>query len=739
MTKGRPKRPKSSKRAMPRDEPQPKCRSEDAIFEDIKVLTTQPGYIHALALLSFKSNVLLSTGSFTSEEFAPVYDKSRLLRTEINLLLGLMLTKELNDSWPGAITVAGMAAKSLSLMEELHQAVLKPGHTEFLRSISAFQSGEDVEEPFGKGMFLREAIFYGPESAFPFQYFDLAQERYEPDSEWLIANKGFTIGDAVHVLRSVRDLVSERILEFANEMRLLAPSELVNHSFLSAFAFEQTDLTERSGRSAKLVNAVLDAFTYPAEDRNLQFTAMSAFNKASIFPILRMEENTLVSMQEYSLAEAAYENPFYWIGLDKPYLGKHSQTRGRFTEVFTRKRLECVFNEHFLSSNVVLLGDDGQPVAEADALLIYGRRAYVIQAKSKRLTLESKSGDDEAIAHDFKKAVQEAYDQAITFIDAFESGSAVLKRSDSGDVPERDGILEFYPICVTSEHYPALSFQSRQFLQTQDRPKLMPPLVFDVFSIDVLAEFLTTPLLFSDYLHKRASIGGRVIATHELVVFSYHLRKNLHLGDVTMLSLDDSCLIDVDLAMAVRRTGLAGVGTPPGILTRFSDTLLQPIFNAVNASTRPDVHRLGELLLGISGDAADELCRNILRICELTKADGGEHDVTMGFGDSGITVHCNRLSESQSRDRLLSHATMRKYTEKCDTWYGVTVTELGEPRLMIGLENKWQIDLRLERMAGDFRVRSVTHSLGPRVRRKIGRNEICPCGSARKYKHCHGK
>jgi preprotein translocase subunit SecA len=23
--------------------------------------------------------------------------------------------------------------------------------------------------------------------------------------------------------------------------------------------------------------------------------------------------------------------------------------------------------------------------------------------------------------------------------------------------------------------------------------------------------------------------------------------------------------------------------------------------------------------------------------------------------------------------------------------------------------------------------------------RKIGRNEPCPCGSGKKYKHCHGK
>ena len=31
------------------------------------------------------------------------------------------------------------------------------------------------------------------------------------------------------------------------------------------------------------------------------------------------------------------------------------------------------------------------------------------------------------------------------------------------------------------------------------------------------------------------------------------------------------------------------------------------------------------------------------------------------------------------------------------------------------------------------------HETFVREGRKIGRNEACPCGSGRKYKHCHGK
>nr|WP_305811744.1 SEC-C metal-binding domain-containing protein [Photobacterium leiognathi] len=30
------------------------------------------------------------------------------------------------------------------------------------------------------------------------------------------------------------------------------------------------------------------------------------------------------------------------------------------------------------------------------------------------------------------------------------------------------------------------------------------------------------------------------------------------------------------------------------------------------------------------------------------------------------------------------------------------------------------------------------HYLEPKKKRKIGRNEPCPCGSGKKYKKCHG-
>ena len=45
----------------------------------------------------------------------------------------------------------------------------------------------------------------------------------------------------------------------------------------------------------------------------------------------------------------------------------------------------------------------GKKVGEIDVLVIFGDRAIVLQAKSKRLTLEARKGNDNQIKDDFKK------------------------------------------------------------------------------------------------------------------------------------------------------------------------------------------------------------------------------------------------------------------------------------------------------------------------------------------------
>jgi hypothetical protein len=47
-------------------------------------------------------------------------------------------------------------------------------------------------------------------------------------------------------------------------------------------------------------------------------------------------------------------------------------------------------------------------------LRLNSNRAIILQAKSKKLTIAARQGNDNRLQDDFKKAVQGAYDQAIT-------------------------------------------------------------------------------------------------------------------------------------------------------------------------------------------------------------------------------------------------------------------------------------------------------------------------------------
>jgi hypothetical protein len=61
-------------------------------------------------------------------------------------------------------------------------------------------------------------------------------------------------------------------------------------------------------------------------------------------------------------------------------------------------------------------------------------------------------------------------------------------------------VTEIYILCVVSDHYPSLHFQTRQFLKYEETDVIQPPLVLDVFALDALTEMLPSPLRFLSYV-----------------------------------------------------------------------------------------------------------------------------------------------------------------------------------------------------------------------------------------------
>lgn len=711
-------------------------RSEQTIFDELADLCASPGYVHAISYLCFRDNMIRYSGEMKAADMQHLFSKSRLIRTETSTLIGLMIKREIDYSIPAPQILEKYIKSTEALLEEIHHAM----SAAFWQDIDPARVAEDGFNPFTSGAALREPIFYGGESAYSFQYRDFSPAKYANDDPWLAANKGFSIHDARNVVFAVSRLQDEKAISTVRAMRGTAPE---TWTFLPGHTFSVEEVADYGHIDAEIVDKVLSAFAVPPDARNRQFKALHDFNIANACPLIRTPDGNYLLFHIYSLVEALYEAPFYWMGADKAYVATAMQNRGTFTEQFAVERLKLFFGAENVFVNIDIYESKGTKLAEIDVLVLFGNRALVLQAKSKRLTLEARRGNDLQIKDDFKKSIQDSCDQAYRCAKFLEQGQCHFKDAAATAVNLPTSLKRIYVICLISDHYPALSFQARQFLKFAATETISPPFVMDVFALDAMAEMLRSPLQFLSYVDRRTGYSDKLMASHELTILSYHLKQNLWLDkEHDLVMLEDDISTDLDLAMLVRREGIPGKATPDGILTSFSDTALGRMVKAIEAQTDPALIDFGFMLLTLGEDTVISVSTGIDQLAKQAVADGKNHDLTVGLGSagSGLTIHCNDDPLDVAGPALERHCHARKYTEHAQTWFGVCMCPSDQAlRFGLNLDFPWQqneaMDALTKTMGKPGKLTALLKQAA-KAKVKVGRNDPCPCGSGKKYKKC---
>lgn len=711
------------------------ARAESVVFSDIAKLCVSPGYIHALAYICFKNSIVSHNGMVEANDLAHMYSSERLIDTETNTLLGLLVREEVIWDLPTQETLQRYVENTYTLLEELHHCLSSPMLAE-LEKI-----GERATSPFSRGDMLREAIFYSGQSAYQFQYTDFALKKYAADAEWLKTNRGFTIEQARQVALAINNGLSDRMSETQKGMRKAKPSDW---TLLPLFAVTAADVAEAAGLSIDLVDMILRTFSIAPENKNTSFNVLNDYNAVCSAPILPTPDGRFLLLSSYTLAEAIYDSPFYWMLQDKEYLPIASKHRGDYAESLVHEMLRKVFGEAHIYPNVKIKKGRSHIVDEIDTLVVWGNRAIIVQTKSKRLTIEARRGNDNVLHDDFVAGIQSAYDQAFSCAKRLEDKQYTLLAADNRAVELPLELTEIYVICVVSDHYPALSFQTEQFLKTSSMPGLQLPVVLDVFSLDVMAEMLPSPLHFLSYLNRRAHYSGQVHAGQELVILGYHLRQNLWMGsDISMLFLENDVAVTLDIAMMARRTGAPGLKTPEGILTHLDGTTLGNIVAAIEKRPDPATIELGFHILQLSGKAIKDLNTGIDNLSRQVIRDGKHHDLTFLFNTEGLTIHINNDPVPIAMSRLRKHCSQRKYKQRADKWFGICLAPMGPSvRFGVTLVDPWEKNPEMEEITKDLPkglpITSVMKSISAMAttRAKVGRNQLCPCGSGIKFKRC---
>ena len=366
-----------------------------------------------------------------------------------------------------------------------------------------------------------------------------------------------------------------------------------------------------------------------------------------------------------------------------------------------------------------------------------------MEAKAKKLTLESRKGNDEKIKSDFAQAVQKAYDQGLSSAKVIVDGGVDLIDSDGNVITLPSEIKEVYIFNLLSEHYPSLAFQCGLYLKYNTTDKIRAPIVMDVFFLDTLTEMLDTPLRLLSYVDLRIKAMDKLHVSHEIVALGFHLTENLWLDqNCDICSLEDSCSMDIDAAMMVRRDGVSGERTPPGILTKYAGTLFETLIKQLEYRADPFSLAFGLVLLQMREDTCKKIHLGLEAITKKTRIDGEVHDFTIAInGDIGICFHCNRLSTHKSEQNLTNYCEMRKYTIKASRFYGVSLDPCLNVQFGLMLNFPWEQSDDMERVVHGMKSPSpislINHFAREVRHEKVGRNDPCPCGSGIKYKKCH--
>lgn len=601
------------------------ARKERDVFKELEDLCHSPGYVHVIAYFCFRDNTIRYADEVKPEDVLQQFSMERLVRTEISTLIGLACKKDIDETLPFPNLMQEYISKTDSLLQELHHSMMPPLKDVFDPS----KIGDDNFNPFNSGAVLREPIFYGGESAYHFQYRDLSKDKYRKDNDWLIENKGYSLEQAMSVIASIQILQNDKINDVLGSLIEKHPNEW---SLFEAYTFSLEDIAGKSELDVEVAKKVIESFISPVGQED--FTSLDDFNPINAYPIIKLQDDKYLLFQNYSLVEALYETPFFWFNSDAAYRSIAMRHRGEFTEEFSSTRLKRVFGEKRVFQNVDVLDERNNRVGEIDVLVVFSNRAIVLQAKSKKLTIAARKGNDISLKDDFKKAVQDAYDQALSCSNYLINSSYKIVDENGNEIVASRDFKEIYPFCVVSDHYPALSFQARQFLEQKSTDVIKPAFVMDVFFLDVATEMLKSPLHFLSYVNRRTMYDDKILSTHELTILSYHLKQNLWMdGEYTMMQLGDDICADLDLAMLARRDGIPGAATPDGILTKYEGTHFYRLVKDIESRDHPATVDFGFMLLTLSGDTIEMINDGISKLVELGQKDGKHHDLTLGISE----------------------------------------------------------------------------------------------------------
>ncbi len=696
-------------------------RTTEQVLEDIRKLISTRGYIYALCMILFEDFHIIP------EKIQEIDHRSRLSTKEASLLLGFLIQNKIDFSTPNTPQdLIKLKQKTYELMDELHKSFMLPFFEKLQESIKKEHKIENYRKEqkdfFGKGDMLTEPIFYSGSGVYDFQYLDFLERKYKYDQKWLLENKNFDIGKSKDIPIQIKNILQERsqkvrlynlkekMPQVIEEMKTKNPNEdwekhakemlpmMELHQYVELFFDTQSDeeklsmdnIREEGWKSfyKSLIelfiirktdfdkNFDIDSFlknisVIPQKYFNSQFRGIINFNWFNAKPVIQLDEEKYFVPISFSVFEAAYESPFYWMWEDKTYRDTLGENRGKTGEEITYDFLSQVFGENRTFKSVKITTQKGKDDTDIDVLCVLGSKALCVQVKSKKLTELSRTGNDEQLQKDFQGAVQDAYKQGLISLQKILDRSAKFLDEKGKEIQLSEEIDDVYIMGITTENFPSLTHQSHVMLDKKDNEPF--PIFSTIFDLELMVHYLNDPYDFLYYIKQRISLMDYFKADEEMVFLGYHLDQKLW-----KIPKSDGVAIDTDFGQLIDRNyyplkaALEVSYEGDAIKNRWKNVNFDKLCDQLKTLDEPKITDIVFHLLDWSGEARKNLVDFIIQTKQKTLQDGRFHNFSMPPDDSysprvGVTYISLYSDDSRElRKRLLTLCQARKYKSKGD-------------------------------------------------------------------------
>ncbi len=634
----------------------PAPREVSEIFDDLRSLAQSDGALHSISSIFYRDWVItvdMKEGKVV-DDAEHRWSTTKLNNNEMLLLLGLTVQSSTEKTFSVLPDNDDFSERADHLLREFHDRLMLEAFSHIDFSAAKFAEGPDTLSALA-----REAIYYGADSFYLHQYEQFSRHRYRQDGDWLLGNVGLSIRPMLEIARFIVDRIN---LQLTATMTLHGEKHPVSFGDQTdSLLVSKSELVKRFGKKAE---AFISKFSTPILSANLQFTNPFDVNQVSLAPLIDMGDVLYVPNQ-YRLFETIYESPFYWMMDDPQYINTAAIHRGEFLEKTTAHLLRSVFGTDHVFENVTIHRNRKEIAGEADVLVVYGEFVIIVQAKSKRIRLDARAGDIDALKADFEGAIQAPYRQAYEFAELIQTGAEC--QTKDGNVMAFPRTVRVFPAVILSDHFPSSTILSSLMLERSGR---IAPVIWDIGVLDCVTRILPSPVDLLFYLKCRSDAFEHIKSDSEFNFLGYHLQNKLVLpadADLMMIERDFATAIDdfmISRDMKIERE------RPIGILERIEIPVISDLLKSLK-NAPPQLASVVIDLYDFSSAALENLSRQALLLREEVSGGKAFKAFSILTESGGLTyLVCRRLN-AKIRSAAEAIGTKHKYDSKCDRWYVV--------------------------------------------------------------------